>query len=125
MTRADQYAELRRAGYTYEKIAEICGCSYQNVAQHLARKNEVIFRGVVKEQVVFDGLRKWMNDNKVSVRELFRQLNGKNPGGVSSGCFSDRLTGKTQFRMNEINKIISVTGLTYEQLFMAKEGKDG
>ena len=124
MTKYEQYLALREDGLTYAEIAKTCGCSYQNVAQRLSKENKVIFRGIVKEQVVFDGLRKWMNENKVSIRELFRRINGKNVVGVSSECFRERLSGKTQFRMNEINKIVSVTGLSYEALFMGEgDGK--
>ena len=121
MSKADNFASLREAGYTHREIAEKCGCSQQYVSTMLARQNVKIFRKHTKKQVIFDGLRKWMDDNCVSSAELYRRMHGKNCIGTSANAFYGKLRGKNEFWMREINGIIRVTGLSYEELFLKEE----
>ena len=123
MDKKEQMRLMRREGASYREIAQAFGCSYQNVAQILGKYDETKFRPFREKDCVYPGLRKWLNDNKCSRRELFRKMHGKNMGGTSVQTLSNRLHGERGFTMNEINIIISVTGLTYEQLFL--DTKDG
>lgn len=121
MTKTEQYIALREAGHTFQEIADMYGCSRQNVAAFVSKQNKTIFRGITREQVVFDGLRDWMNKNKVSVRELYRQMHGgKNAVGNSAEHFSKKLRRKHDFRMGDIDTIIAITGLNYETLFLTE-----
>ena len=115
---------MRSKGATYREIAQAIGCSYQYVAQILGKHDETKFRPLGEKDCVYPGLRKWLNTNKCSRRELYRKMYGYNMIGNSNVTFLDRLHGRVPFRMDEINLIISITGLTYEQLFSDKVRQD-
>ena len=117
MNRLQEWEELRTNGATYKEIAEKYGCSYQNVAQVLARRNIKQFRTITEKQCCFEGLRNWMNENKISVSEAARRANGVNARGNTRRSLEDRLRGKRDMRRWEIDFFIDMTGMTYEQLF--------
>ena len=124
MNKKEQIQLMRSKGATYREIAQAIGCSYQYVAQILGKHDETKFRPLGEKDCVYPGLRKWLNTNKCSRRELYRKMYGYNMIGNSNVTFLDRLHGRVPFRMDEINLIISITGLTYEQLFSDKVRQD-
>ena len=124
MNKKEQIQLMRSKGATYREIAQAIGCSYQYVAQILGKHDETKFRPLGEKDCVYPGLRKWLNTNKCSRRELYRKMYGYNMIGNSNVAFLDRLHGRVSFRMDEINLIISITGLTYEQLFSDKVRQD-
>ena len=121
MINVDEFVPLREAGYTQREIAEKFGCSRQYVSMILAKRNVKLFHKHTKDRVVFDGLRKWMNDNSVSIADLYRQMYGKNCIGTSADSFYGKMKGKNTLWMHEINGIIRVTGLSYEELFLRED----
>ena len=56
-------------------------------------------------------LRAWMGANKVSGRELARLM------GRSYETIRVKLRGQTEWTLPEIEKLLDVTGLTFEELF--------
>jgi hypothetical protein len=56
-------------------------------------------------------LRAWMGANKVSGRELARLM------GRSYETIRVKLRGQTEWTLPEIEKLLEVTGLTFEELF--------
>lgn len=125
MSKADVYASMRADGMTYKEIAKACGCSYQNVAQTMARYKVERFRLISKEQCCWDGLRKWMNDNKVGNSELIRRRYGRNHNGSEMEKLRLQLKGKRILKKDDIDFLRGLTGLSYEQLFCSQEGVDG
>ena len=117
MSRLQEWEALRAEGATYREIAKRYGCSYQNVAQTMAKRNVKQFRAITEKQCCFKGLRDWMNENQISISELARRENGTNMGGCARYCLNERLRGEHEMRMSEIEFFIDMTGLTYEQLF--------
>ena len=117
MNRYERFAPLRAQGLTYKEIAERYGCSEQNVQQVLAKENKKFFHPFKEKQVVYDGLRKWLNENKVSVSELIRRKYGYINGGNAAYYMTDRLSGKTRLNMDDIEFFLTLTGKTYEELF--------
>ena len=120
MNKKEQMRFMRSKGASYREIAQAVGCSYQYVANILGKHDETKVRPFGEKDCVYPGLREWLNTNKCSKRELYRKMYGYNMIGNSNVMISDRLHGRVPFRMDEINLIISITGLTYEQLFLDK-----
>ena len=124
MSKADEYAALRAEGLTYQEIAARCGCSRQNVSQTLSKQNLSQFRTLSKDRVHYDGLRDWLNENRVSVPELIRRLYGRNHRGYVMLRVRSILRGEVELKQTEIDSFRNMTGLTYEQLFCNRE-EDG
>lgn len=95
MATYEEKKALRDDGWTYEQIADHFGISKQAVAQALAQDRNDYFRPLTRHAVVFDGLREWMNQNKVSISSMMRSLGYKLSGGDS---LRFRLNGKCEIR---------------------------
>ena len=121
--RSDLYIAERNKGMTHQQIADKFGVSRQTVAQACARYSPNRFRPYTEKEVVYPNLRKWLNDNKVCRSEFCRRLGivgfgtaYPNLGGWFSGV---RYPNKTN-----IDKILSITGLTYEELWQTEVASD-
>lgn len=117
MSTFEEKAALRAQGYSYREIAERLNISRQAVAQSLAKSQAYAFRGITSDRCVYYGLRKWMNENKVSVAELCRRM-GYKANSNNYAFISRSIGGKSEMRKRDIDKIIRITGLTYEYLFL-------
>ena len=118
--RREEMIALREKGLTQKEIATACGVSSQWVSMVLAKHNPNLSRIFTKDMCIYEGLRKWLNDNNIYLTELVRIMHdGIYPGGNCAQVIQSRLTGKTQFKMSEINKLLDRSGLTYEELFRA------
>lgn len=111
---------LREQGMTYRQIADHFGISYQAVAQALAEYNPKHFKRVSESGCIYPNLRKWLNDNKVGKSELVRRCGYANVYR-NKNRFDYYLTGRNEPPKRVIDKILMVTGLTYEQAFSAEE----
>ena len=118
MSRTDEYRSLREQGLTYREIAARCGVSYQAVAQVCAKSKTTQFRKISQKSCVYPVLREWMNSNYVSRAELYRRMHEGAPCiGRAPYVLGERLAGKTLWRKDEIDRLLGVTGMTYEELF--------
>lgn len=117
MNRKEQFSALRAEGLTYKAIAQRFGCSEQNVAQALSKENKNYFHPFSEKQVTFEGLRKWLNENRVTITELLRQKYGYINGGNSRYYMASRLNGSARMNMDDIEFFLKLTGKTYEELF--------
>jgi hypothetical protein len=116
--RTKQYLILREQGLTYRDIAARLGVSYQAVAQVCAKQGDAQFRKIKPDGCVYPVLRNWMNENRVSRQELYRRMHDGEPCiGKAPYVIRDRLTGRSLWRMDEIDRLLDVTGMTYEELF--------
>ncbi len=114
--RWELYAEDRASGMTYREIAAKYGVTYQAVAQVCSKRDASHFRSIKEDECVYPNLRSWMNENKVARNELSRRMFG-NSSSVCLGRISAWLHGKCYPTKLNIDRLIAVTGLTYEQLF--------
>lgn len=114
--KADLYIAEREKGMTYQQIADKYGISRQAVAECCGKHSPGHFKGFSKESCIYPNLRRWLNENKVNRAEFLRRL-----GLVYGTNSSDRLT--RYFRgigyppKQTIDKMLEVTGLTYEELW--------
>ena len=118
--RSAQYIADRENGMSCKEIAEKYGISRQAVYAYCARRGIGHFRNYTKEEVVYPELRKWLNENKVSRSELARRMDCAPVPRKSKGI-SEWLKGKNHPRKDSIDKLLAVTGLTYEQLFYRED----
>lgn len=116
--RTEQYLILREQGLTYREIASRLGVTYQAVAQVCAKQGFAQFRKITPAGCVYPALRDWMNSNYVSRSELYRRMHdGSACIGRAPYVIRERLSGRTLWRMDEINRLLDITGMTYEELF--------
>ena len=117
--RADLYIAERDKGLTYVEIAKKYGVSYQAVAQCCAKHTPGHFKPYTETEVVYPNLRKWLNENKVSRSEFCRRMGTVTRGGSYDAvrCWFGGMNYPTKDR---IDKILAMTGLTYEELWQTE-----
>lgn len=111
---------LYESGMTMEQIGEKFGITRQRVFQLIGGNKKRRSAVVTPEKCIYIGLRKWMNKNDVSVTEMTRKMYG-NSTPVNYHHVREMLAGKLNMRKLDIDKIIKITGLTYEELFEESE----
>lgn len=111
-----QMLDMKNDGKTYQEIADAFGISKQRVHQLLGTGDARYFRYVKKTTCIYKGIRKYMNDNKVSVAELVRRVYGYYHPKLFSTMVS-KLRGSSDIQKRYIDKILEATGLTYEVAF--------
>lgn len=107
---------MRNGGKNYSEIAQHFNISKQRVYQLIGNSNPSFFRHIQPTGCIYKGVRKWMNDNKVSVTEMTRRIYG-NYNPCSYSAVRNRLCGLLDMNKKHIDKILQITGLTYEVAF--------
>lgn len=107
---------LAEKGLNYREIGEQLGVSRQYVAQCLGKVGAGYFRGLNKDECIYEGLRLWMTRNHVSRKELMRKM-GLFPCTGNSNRVRALLSGKIELKKHHIDKLIGITGMNYEALF--------
>ncbi len=111
----DQMRELRAQGMKFREIAEKFGVTKQYVACVCGTSESGKYIPV-GDECVFPNLRRWMNENKVSRSEMLRRMGlEKHTNNMSRLCRC--LRGEQQPRKDYIDKLLAVTGMTYEVMF--------
>ena len=119
--RADLFRAERAKGKTYKEIAEMYGVSHQRVAQVCCRQKDHQFRPFTEERCIYVNLRNWLNENKISLSEFARRCSNT-VNGPTLNRFGGILRGSNYPNKQTIDKILAVTGLTYEQLWEVDDG---
>jgi hypothetical protein len=112
----DKYVEARGKGMKYREIAKMYGVSYQAVAQACAKYSPGHFVPFTEEKLVYSNWRNWMNENKVTTKEFLRRLGGYQYGN-SVAAVRGYMRGDHYPSKQTIDKILEITGLTYEELW--------
>jgi transcriptional regulator with XRE-family HTH domain len=123
MKKFELYRQERKEGLTYREIAEKYGVSYQVVAQACGKSQPNRFRFWTKDMCIYPNVRKWLNENKITYRELQRRL-GWETCSANYIYIGDWLRGKTYPRKKVIDKLLSATGLTYEKFFETEKKEE-
>lgn len=122
MTKENRVNEIVRMrtveGLTGAEISRKIDCSRQYVNQIL-RENGLIgyFRFWTEKSCIYPGLRQYLNDNKINAKALLTML-GYAPVNTANTNLKKKMRGDTMLKMRDILKIIEVTGMTFEELFM-------
>ncbi len=106
--------DLRSQGLSYEEIGREMGISKQRVYQLIGgyTKHSVIVR---PEQCVYPAIRFWMLENNVSFSGFSRMMYGQ-LHNEQRGILCNALKGSNCSK-SMIDKILKITGLTYEVAF--------
>ena len=104
-------------GKTLQEIADKHGITRQRVYQILVncgteKRERNTFKPTI-DKIKFDGLKKWLMENKVAIRDLY----DKTGVSYSLNYFYSKMVGTSPLDIDTINKILEVTGLTYENCF--------
>ena len=113
--RTDMARALRDTGLTYKEIAEKMGISHQCVAHMCGKYNPSHFR-MFSDAVIYPNLRKWLNENKVSMMEFVRRC-GYVPYNGEVSMFTSWMYGRSEPKKRVIDACLKATGMTYEELF--------
>ena len=111
-----KYLADRAKGMSYQEIAEKYGVSKWTVQNAIANQFPQNFRQFTEVNCVYPNLRNWLNENQVTLQEFTKRLVEIGHMGNSSAvgawfrgvCYPTKVS---------IDRILKVTGLTYEQLF--------
>lgn len=114
-----QMQMLRDQGMKYKEIAEKIGVSSQYVSMVCGKCDPAYFQ-YVDESCIYPNLRKWMNDNKITRREFLRRM-GLMPYTGNYERFGSYLRGTNYPRKQYIDKMLKVTGMTYETMFYTEK----
>lgn len=109
--------EMHNNGFSYVEIGEAFNLSRQRVFQIIGAQTRYRIKAISPTECIYPKLRKWMNDNGITRAELGRMVfNNNHPQSHTNvGIF---LKGRSKdIRKSTIDKYLSVTGLTYEELF--------
>ena len=117
-----QMQMLRDQGLKHREIAEIIGCTRQYVAQVCSKRDPNYFIPV-GDECIYPNLRNWMNENKVTRKELLRRM-GYTEQGENYERLRKIIRGKQYPNKRYIDKMLEATGMTYEILFYT-EAEDG
>ena len=115
MTRKTIAKALREQGFTHRQIAEALDVSRQRAAQMCGKQDSAYFQPV-GDNCPYKNLREWMNKNKVSRSEFLRRM-GMTTDSNNVARFSNVLRGEHQPRKDYIERMLLVTGMTFEELF--------
>jgi transcriptional regulator with XRE-family HTH domain len=118
MKRYEEYRAERAKGKTYQEIADMFGVTRQAVGQACRKSQPARFRFLTPENCIYPLVRKWMNDNKITRAELCRRMGYETIGGNNVTRINAFLKGENSTTPKAfIDRVINVTGLTYEEIF--------
>lgn len=123
MTKREQIVHMASQCCSYREIAEAVGVTRQYVYQIVRRCGLELcdFRKLSEHECVYPGLRNWWNQNRMTYLKFF-DVTGLRYHDTNIRRLERYFSGESHPRKDYIDKLIAVTGLTYEQLFY--EGGD-
>jgi hypothetical protein len=115
--------ELRRSGYTYQSIADMCQTSKQNVYVRVMRYERKAVKGIRKDfninEIIFKGIYEHFKNNpNESICSFSCKVWGYSCKSLSKKVKA-LLTGKNQSYLNasQIKRICEVCGTSFEETF--------
>lgn len=118
--KSELYIRERENGMSVTDIAKRYGVSYQAVLHATAKTGTKYFKNYTAERCVYPNLRQWLNDNKITINEFARRM-GLAQGGGSSSRIIGYFNGRNYPQKETIDKMIEVTGLSYEEMFYRED----
>jgi hypothetical protein len=102
--------KMRLEGYTYQQIGikyEISGERVRQILERVIRERQN--RRTAK--CVYPKISEWCAEHKETMMSFAKRI------GMSPCAFYPKIYGQQRFRQDQIDKILAVTGLTYEEAF--------
>lgn len=115
--KADLYLADRAKGMTYRQIGEKYGVTYQSV-YITCRNVDGTYKTVIGPKgCIYPNLRAWLNQDRERSKRFFQAM---------KGCaIREILKGAQMPKKNAIDKMLALTGMTYEELFQEEDyGKE-
>ena len=120
ISKTQQIIQLASECYSQADIAKKVGVSKQFVSQifwkHNISRERASRKILSSENCVYPALRDWWNENNMSYKKFF-DLMQMYYHGNNIKSMEYFFMGNKDIRKSFIDKLIAVTGLTYEQLF--------
>lgn len=112
--------KLRRAGWTYQEIADKHDCTKQYVHSSIAKYVDSVRspRRSSLEKCIYPNIRKWMIENRIKALHLSRICGLEDNG---SKIIQGKLRGESEFKMKEIKAILKESGQTFEYMFSTED----
>ncbi len=114
-----QMRAMREQGAKHREIAEVFGVSVQYVSMVCGSCAPARFVPL-GDECIYPNFRKWMNENKVSRSEFVRRM-GLTAHDNNLRRLYQIVRGELQPNKPYIDKMLEITGLTYEVLFAEVE----
>lgn len=114
---------LAAEGYTQEEIGKAFGVTRQRIAQVMGGRGRTYNQ--VKPRSIYRGLNEWMLQNDITCATLTSMM-GYASNASQQNVVKRRIMGATELRMRDINRLIELSGKTYEYLFSSvlREGEN-
>jgi hypothetical protein len=105
--------KMRLEGKSYDYIGRQYGISKQGVSQILLWA--ICGTAKILKGCVYPAISEWCQTNNKPIHQLAIEC------GLDSHTFYLKLRGKSNFKQDEIEKVLSITGLPYEEAFKKEE----
>lgn len=106
----------RLEGATLQEIADVYGCSRENIRQQLGRAARMFRENRKYDEVIFPNIRRYMLKNKVSKYRL------SEIAGVKYNSLCGWIQGKYGIPLNGARAIAAAIGMTVDEAFDMQEG---
>ena len=116
----EEVKKLREDGYTIAQIADQYGVTRARIYQMTGHMKKRVFREIPEEMNIYPNWRNWMNENRVSPREMMQRA-GLEQCQTNYHSIIGWMSGRCYPTKKNIDRILNATGLTYEQLFATEE----
>lgn len=113
-----QAYSMRLDGYAYKEIADKIGCSITDIPREVLNMSYRPMSEKISELCVFKGLSNYIRENNSSTSKIAEYVGLSNPNTYL------KLVGKRGFRIDEVRKVLELTGMTFEECFALKERED-
>ena len=117
--REKEILELRRSGISLNEIGLKYNISRERVRQICGNRSYCGVLSAKLHKIPYLGLRHWLEENKYSMSEVCEKM-GYSTHDSSRNFMSQLFCGKRQLTKNNIDKLLKITNMTYEELFKEK-----
>lgn len=110
--------KMRQEGKTYQQIGDTFGISKQRacIICGMDINDKPYFHIWTKDRCIFHSLRDWFNIHRFSTKDILEQIGL--PVSSSNRIHLRRiLNGDVTMKKDDIDRLIALTGMTYEELF--------
>lgn len=111
--KTDLYMADRARGLTYREIGEKYGVSGQSVYTCCAKQGAMPKKVISFKGCIWPNLRRWLNEDRGRAERFFLAMKGT--------TILDILKGIRQPKKDVIDRMIAITGMTYEELFREED----